>query len=102
MGDLGRLPRRPAQWENAGGPLVDNIFPYEQRKLWLLNASHSLLAYAGSIRGSPRSMRQSPTPSADLEVEPLWDAAVATSNLPADMIADYRAALLPLLQPPGT
>ena len=25
--------------------------PFEQRKLWLLNGAHSLLAYAGSARG---------------------------------------------------
>ena len=41
---------RPA-WQDAGARLVEDITPYEQRKLWLLNASHSLLAYAGSIRG---------------------------------------------------
>jgi fructuronate reductase len=41
---------RPA-WHESGARLVDDVTPYEQRKLWLLNGSHALLAYAGSIRG---------------------------------------------------
>lgn len=41
---------RPA-WESAGALLTDDVTPYEQRKLWLLNGGHSLLAYVGSLRG---------------------------------------------------
>ena len=31
---------------------VDDVTPFEQRKLWLLNGAHSLLAYAGAVRGA--------------------------------------------------
>lgn len=41
---------RPA-WESAGAVLTDDVTPYEQRKLWLLNGGHSLLAYVGTLRG---------------------------------------------------
>lgn len=41
---------RPA-WDEVGAILTDDVRPYETRKLWLLNGAHSLLAYAGSIRG---------------------------------------------------
>jgi fructuronate reductase len=41
---------RPA-WESAGAVLTDDVTPYEQRKLWLLNGGHSLLAYVGALRG---------------------------------------------------
>lgn len=41
---------RPA-WEAAGAVICPDVEPFEQRKLWMLNGSHSLLAYAGSIRG---------------------------------------------------
>ena len=41
---------RPA-WDAAGARFVADITPYEQRKLWLLNGGHSLLAYLGSARG---------------------------------------------------
>src|SRR4029453_2152689 len=47
----GRFPAGRPKWEDSGVQLVDDVAPFEQRKLWLLNASHSLLAYAGSIRG---------------------------------------------------
>ncbi len=47
----GRFPAGRPRWEDAGAKVVDDVGPYEQRKLWLLNGSHSLLAYAGSIRG---------------------------------------------------
>jgi len=41
---------RPA-WEAAGVRLVDDVQPYEDAKLLLLNATHSLLAYAGALAG---------------------------------------------------
>src|SRR5690606_14539035 len=41
---------RPA-WQDAGATFTDDVTPYENRKLWLLNGAHSLLAYLGSIRG---------------------------------------------------
>ena len=41
---------RPA-WEAAGAELVGDVAPYEQAKLRLLNASHSLLAYLGLLLG---------------------------------------------------
>ncbi len=84
---------RPA-WEDAGARLVEDITPYEQRKLWLLNASHSLLAYAGSIRGHATIDDAIADPQCRSWVEALWDEASRHLTLPADMIADYRAALL--------
>lgn len=41
---------RPA-WETAGAVFVENVVPYEQMKLWLLNGTHSLMAYAGFLAG---------------------------------------------------
>jgi fructuronate reductase len=41
---------RPS-WEKAGADLVDDVRPYELLKLRMLNASHSLLAYFGALRG---------------------------------------------------
>ena len=47
----GEFPAGRPAWADAGARVVDDVTPYEQRKLWLLNGSHSMLAYAGSIRG---------------------------------------------------
>jgi fructuronate reductase len=38
-------------WELAGAVLTTDVAPWETAKLRLLNASHSLLAYLGSLRG---------------------------------------------------
>ena len=47
----GEFPKGRPDWAAAGASIVDDVVPFEQRKLWLLNGSHSLLAYAGPIRG---------------------------------------------------
>lgn len=47
----GEFPAGRPDWESAGAQIVDDVEPYEQRKLWLLNGSHSLMAYAGPILG---------------------------------------------------
>ncbi len=41
---------RPA-WEHCRRPIRRRHHAFEERKLWLLNGGHSLLAYAGSARG---------------------------------------------------
>ena len=47
----GAFPAGRPRWEDAGATFTDDVTPFEHRKLWLLNGAHSLLAYAGSIRG---------------------------------------------------
>lgn len=84
---------RPA-WENAGARFVDHIEPFENRKLWLLNGSHSLLAYAGQLRGH-ETVAQAIADETCLEwVEEFWNEAV--QHLPAEGLdlPNYRAALL--------
>lgn len=41
---------RPA-WEKAGVALTDLVLPYEEAKIRLLNAPHSTIAWAGTLRG---------------------------------------------------
>ena len=47
----GDFPAGRPRWEAAGAQFVADVQPYENRKLWLLNGAHSLLAYAGLERG---------------------------------------------------
>jgi fructuronate reductase len=47
----GAFPVGRPRWEDAGATFTGDITPFEHRKLWLLNGGHSLLAYAGAIRG---------------------------------------------------
>ncbi len=41
---------RPA-WELAGAELTDDVVPWENAKLRMLNGTHSVLAYAGRVAG---------------------------------------------------
>ena len=45
----GEFPAGRPAWEKAGAEFVDDIEPFENRKLWLLNGSHSLMAYYGPV-----------------------------------------------------
>ncbi|MEK8225853.1 hypothetical protein NKG05_06930 [Oerskovia sp. M15] len=49
-------------WELAGAVLTDDVAPFEQAKLRLLNGTHSLLAYAGALAGTGPSRRPSRIP----------------------------------------
>ncbi|MBO0703310.1 MAG: mannitol dehydrogenase family protein, partial [Candidatus Dormibacteraeota bacterium] len=46
-----RFPAARPPWELAGARFVDDVAPFEQRKLRILNAGHSLLAYRGLAAG---------------------------------------------------
>lgn len=84
---------RPA-WDAAGARIVDDVTPYENRKLLLLNGSHSLLAYAGTILGHETVADAIGDPRCRAWVEQWWDEAGALVPLPASDVTDYRAALL--------
>ena len=84
---------RPA-WEDAGARVVDDVTPYEQRKLSLLNGSHSMLAYAGSIRGHETIDAAIADPDCRGWVETFWDEACRHLSLPEDDLTQYRRALL--------
>ncbi|KVD96550.1 D-arabinitol 4-dehydrogenase [Burkholderia stagnalis] len=39
------------KWELAGAELVDDVHPYEEAKIRILNATHSCIAWAGTLAG---------------------------------------------------
>jgi len=84
---------RPA-WEQAGATFVDDTTPFETRKLWLLNGSHSLMAYAASIRGHETVAEAIADPVVRDWVLQWWDDAQRQLSLPEEHITAYRAALL--------
>lgn len=83
---------RPA-WEEAGAVFVDDLEPYERRKLWLLNGAHSLMAYAGALRGHATIADALADPWVSDWVEDFWDAAAHHLQDPQLDIPSYRAAL---------
>ncbi|WP_426998032.1 mannitol dehydrogenase family protein [Pseudarthrobacter sp. N5] len=90
----GDFPAGRPQWEDAGAVFVDDIEPYENRKLWLLNGAHSLLAYAGQLRGHTTVAEALADPLCLQGVESFWDEAEANLHGADLRIPAYRAALL--------
>ena len=67
---------RPA-WEKAGAQFVEDLEPFERRKLWLLNGAHTLLSFAGQLRGHATVAEALADPVCPRWVEDFWDAAAA-------------------------
>ena len=84
---------RPA-WDVAGALFVADVSPYEERKLWLLNGGHSLLAYLGSARGHLTVAQAVADPDCLGWLQDWWDLAGGYVRLPADEVSAYRDALL--------
>ncbi len=82
-------------WDKVGVQITADVGPFEARKLRMLNAAHSLLAYAGLLRGH-RFVHEAISDATLLElVNGLWDEAQST--LPAESAAgvpEYRRNLL--------
>ncbi|MDQ0864678.1 mannitol dehydrogenase family protein [Arthrobacter globiformis] len=90
----GDFPAGRPRWEDAGAVFVDDIEPYENRKLWLLNGAHSLLAYAGQLRGHSTVAQALADPLCLQAIEKFWDEAEANLTGTDLQIPAYRAALL--------
>jgi fructuronate reductase len=84
---------RPA-WDAVGARFVDHVAPFEQRKLRLLNGSHSLMACAAPIRGHETVAGAIADPAVRQWVEEWWDVAARHLSLPAGEVLAYRAALV--------
>lgn len=97
----GAFPAGRPRWEAAGARVVAEVRPFEQRKLWLLNGSHSLMAYAGSILGHETVAEAIADPTVRDWVEEWWDVAVSHLTLPAADVEAYRAALLERFRNPS-
>lgn len=90
----GEFPAGRPPWDDAGAVFVSDIAPFERRKLWLLNAAHSFLAYEGVLRGYTTVAEALADETCAQWVERLWDEAAAHLTEPGLDIPEYRAALL--------
>ncbi|MDT0171336.1 mannitol dehydrogenase family protein [Pseudarthrobacter sp. BRE9] len=90
----GNFPAGKPRWEDAGAVVVDDIEPYENRKLWLLNGSHSILAYAGQLCGHVTVAEALADPLCRKAVEDFWDEAANHLKGQGLDVPQYREALL--------
>jgi len=81
------------RWEDAGATFPPDVAPYEERKLWLLNGAHSMLAYAGSIRGHVMVAEAVRDDVCLAWLQEWWDVAVRHLSLPEADNAAYCALL---------
>jgi fructuronate reductase len=89
-----RFPSGRPAWEQAGAVFVADVTPFEDRKLRVLNAGHSLLAYEGAPRGH-RWVHQAVADPFVLErLRDLWTEATASlAPVPGVSWATYREGL---------
>lgn len=85
-------------WAAAGVQIVDDVVPYEQRKLWMLNGSHSLMAYAGPALGCETVDEAINHPAVRGWVQQWWQEAGPELSVSWD---DYATALLERFENPN-
>lgn len=90
----GDFPAGRPDWEAAGAELTDDVTPHQARKLWLLNGGHSLLAYAGSVRGHGTVAEAVTDDTCRTWLEAWWSEAAPHVDLPSGSLTAYRVALL--------
>jgi fructuronate reductase len=83
---------RPA-WELNGAKFVDDITRYENRKLWLLNGAHTILASCGIARGHSTVGAAARDPLCQKLLDAFW--VEAGRHLPPELDAmAYQKALV--------
>lgn len=89
----GEFPAGRPAWESAGARFVDDIEPWEARKLWLLNGAHTLLSALGQLRGHRTVAEAVADAECRAAVVAFWDEA--QRHLPPQLaVCEYRAALM--------
>jgi fructuronate reductase len=87
----GEFPAGRPAWEQAGARFVDDIRPFELRKLRLLNGGHLLLALAGLRRGHTTVAEAMADPGLRRMVEEYWSAAAYGVPEAEDYLREVRA-----------
>jgi fructuronate reductase len=90
----GDFPLGRPRWEHAGARFVDDIEPFENRKLWLLNGAHSLLAELGRVRGHRVVAEAIADESCREAVDRFWSEATRVLDDESLDLDRYRESLL--------
>lgn len=96
----GEFPAGRPEWEKAGAVFVEDLETFERRKLWLLNGAHSLLAYAGQLRGHETVEQAITDEISRQQVLEFWDEAAHHLTAPGLDVPAYREALLERFENP--
>lgn len=88
-------------WSGVGARFVDDIEPWEQRKLRLLNGAHSLMAYAATLLGHQTVADAIRDERVRAWIEQWWDEACRDLAIDATELEDYRSALIARFENPN-
>jgi fructuronate reductase len=88
----GRFAGERPDWESAGARFVDDIEPYERRKLLILNGGHLVLAFHGLVRGHATVAQAMGDHRCRQALAAFWDEAARVVGASVDT-GDYRTAL---------
>jgi fructuronate reductase len=91
------------EWEAVGAILTDDVRPYENAKLRLLNAAHSALAYLGSLMELETVFEAMRTAALPACIRRMMESEIAPAikPLPGLKTEDYVAAILRRFQNPS-
>jgi fructuronate reductase len=90
----GRFPAGRPRWEDSGARFVPDVTPFEERKLWLLNGAHSLLAYAAPLLGHATVAEAVADPRCREWLAQWWEEAARNLPMPTAELTGYQNALL--------
>jgi len=89
-----RFPAGRPAWEKFGVTMVEDVRPFEEMKLRLLNGSHSAIAYLGLLSGHDTVDKSFADPTIRRFVDALWAEAIPTLPKNAGLdTASYTAQL---------
>jgi fructuronate reductase len=89
------FPRGRPAWEASGAEMVDDVRPYEEMKLRLLNGAHSSIAYLGQLAGWETVADAVADPALTAHIAALMREVATTLHLPASVdVPAYCRALL--------
>lgn len=90
----GEFPSGRPSWERAGAVFVTDIEAFENRKLWLLNGAHSLMAYQGLNSGLTNVADAMKNAAIRDNVFKFWDEASSLLDSPELNPSDYKKDLV--------
>jgi fructuronate reductase len=90
----GDFPAGRPNWELAGAKFVEDIKPYENRKLWFLNGAHSLMAYMGINKGYATVSDAIRDIEIIEKIAEFWEEASQVLNIPSQELKSYQDTLI--------
>lgn len=88
------FPAGTPPWQAGGATFVEDVTPFEQRKLLMLNGAHSLLAYTGLLFGHATIAEAVADRRCRARVETWWDEVAPLLAFDSSDLIAYRRGLL--------